>query len=344
MIIDCAVHPVCPSSELARRLDEPYRGLAVPEPQNQRYVPPRGWMAPGLSEAVDAARQEADSFVFAESGAEAAILVPGGRGLIASATHAAAVASAHNRWLKECWLDPDQSGRYRGSIRVSTSDPEAAVAEIERWADDPRFVQVAVPMAAHAPYGRAPYFPIWRAASRLGLPVAVLADGQMAMEFAPTPVGYPSHFTEVATLQPMLAAMHITSLIAEGVFDRLPDLRFVFVDGGFDLVRPVLWRLRKDWRATRFELAAKEDPLAYIPRHVRFVTGFADGPSDSQQLAAVAGIEGADQLLMYGSHHPRWDRQGAADVFAACPDPLRRSILMTNAENLYGARLQAGAG
>jgi predicted TIM-barrel fold metal-dependent hydrolase len=51
-----------------------------------------------------------------------------------------AVATAYNRNLAERWLG--RSARFRGSIVVNHSDPEAAAREIRRCAPDKRFVQV----------------------------------------------------------------------------------------------------------------------------------------------------------------------------------------------------------
>ena len=60
------------------------------------------------------------------------------------------VASAMNRWVEAEWLtDP----RLKGSIVVAYEDADAAVAEIERWAGDPRFVQVL--MVTRTEIGRA---------------------------------------------------------------------------------------------------------------------------------------------------------------------------------------------
>ena len=45
-----------------------------------------------------------------------------------------------NHWLEAEWLSKEP--RLKGSIVVPYEDTEAAVAEIERWAGDPRFAQV----------------------------------------------------------------------------------------------------------------------------------------------------------------------------------------------------------
>ena len=50
-----------------------------------------------------------------------------------------ALCTAINDWQIDAWVGPEP--RLRGSIYVPQDYPEAAVKEIERRADDPRFVQ-----------------------------------------------------------------------------------------------------------------------------------------------------------------------------------------------------------
>ena len=64
------------------------------------------------------------------------------------------VASAMNRWVEAEWLiEP----RLKGSIVVPYEDADAAVAEIERWAGDPRFVQVLMVSRTANPPGQKQY-------------------------------------------------------------------------------------------------------------------------------------------------------------------------------------------
>ncbi len=78
--------------------------------------------------------------------------------------HMAAVfAGAVNDWLVREWLDPEP--RLRASIVVTPQNPARAVAEIERRAADPRFVQVLLPATGEMPLGRSTYWPIYEAAS-----------------------------------------------------------------------------------------------------------------------------------------------------------------------------------
>ena len=64
---------------------------------------------------------------------------------------AAALASAINGWQAEHWLDRDP--RLRASIVAPTQNPVLAAREIDAWGDDPRFVQVVMPVRSLVPTG-----------------------------------------------------------------------------------------------------------------------------------------------------------------------------------------------
>lgn len=283
MIVDAAVHPLMPDAEYAARLPSPWRdamGL-LPQPFGKLYEAP----FPDADETDLAAR------VLTE--ADVAVLAPPTRGLLPNPRHLDAVARATNDWQADTWLtDP----RWRGSVRVAVTDPPAAVAEIERHAGDGRFVQVAVPLRVHDHYGDERYFPIWAAAARHGFPVYVLDDLASASEPVRSPVGQPATWAENDALRALLSLVHLSSLVVAGVFGRLPDLRFVFGDGGAGLAAPLLWRLDKDWRSGRVEAPwLEEPPSATAARHAVFVTA----PED---------VTDAIVPTVWGSRLPFWDR------------------------------------
>src|SRR2546423_1427926 len=65
-----------------------------------------------------------------------------------------AFCRALNDWLVREWLDKD--ARLRGSIVIPTQSVEKSVAEIERRARDPRFVQVLMLVMGDMPLGNRP--------------------------------------------------------------------------------------------------------------------------------------------------------------------------------------------
>ncbi|MBV9734841.1 MAG: amidohydrolase family protein [Acidisphaera sp.] len=86
---------------------------------------------------------------------------------------AAAIAGAMNEWMARELLDREP--RLRASIVVPMQNPELAVEEIERWADDVRFVQVLVLVMGDMPLGRRFYWPIYAATEKHGLPIGIHA-------------------------------------------------------------------------------------------------------------------------------------------------------------------------
>ncbi|MBW0102415.1 amidohydrolase family protein [Pseudonocardia sp. KRD291] len=270
-----------------------------------------------------------------DGGVDRVVLHPLTLGLLPDIDLLGAVCSATNAWLADTWLGPTHD-RFHGTIRVAPGDPVAAVAEIERWAAHPGFVQVGVPMQSLQPYGKRQFWPVWEAAAAHGLPVCVHADAETGVEHAPTPAGYlHTHFGHAA-VAPFMFVNHLTSLMTEGVLDHLPGLRVVFADGGFDLLGPMMWRLDKDYRAMRVDMPwMTRLPSEYLAEQVRFVAHRMDGPDDAAVAGEWLSMVDADRLLVYGSNYPNWDFLPPGLVYPDAAAEARERILHGNATRLY---------
>ena len=102
----------------------------------------------------------------------------------------AAASAGDQRLDRGDWLAKDP--RLRASIVVPMQAPELAVEEIERRAGDKRFVQVLVPAQGEMLLGRRHYWPIYQAAEKHDLPIAMHAG---SVSLAPTSIGWPSYRT-----------------------------------------------------------------------------------------------------------------------------------------------------
>lgn len=363
-IVDCDVHPHLPdglqtlapylSTAWRRRLlggvslgwaKEVYASqLALPK--NDMYINPVGSMrrdafpedgsVPGSDPGL-MVRQLLDG-----SGVDRAVLIGGnmfGLGALADPDAAAAIASAHNTWLGEVWLDHDP--RFRGALVVAPHDSQLAVAEIERMADRPGIVQVFLPLT-NTLMGDRHYYPIYAAAEHHGLPIALHPNSVDAIYRKAPPLagGVPTYYVEWHAALTQIFQANVISLVCHGVFERFRNLKVVVAEGGIAWLPDVMWRLDKNWEALRDEVPwVKRLPSEYIFDHVRFTTQPFLEPRKREHLHAMLDIVNAERTLLFSSDYPHWDFDDPMRALSMIPEPARSAIRSGNAVELYGDRL-----
>lgn len=343
-MIDCDVHPRVPSMDAILPHLPPFwrdslrdRGIAA---LDSIAYPPGAPLScrpehrAGGGPAADARRLATD--LLDPLGISIAILNPlWGVHLIFNADMAAVFATALNDWIAADWLDADP--RLRASIVVPLQDPEAAVAEIERRAADRRFVQVLVPVTGEVPLGRRSLWPVWRAAARHGLPVGIHAGS--AYRHPVTSLGWPSHYIEDAAAQSQGFQSALTSLVCEGAFARLPELRVVLIESGVTWLPGFCWRLDKFWRGARQEVPWVDRPPSEIIRdRVRLTARPFDAPDG--EVAHLVGMLGGAGMLLAASDYPHWQDDATGLLPPGFSPDLLAALADTNPRATY-ARLEA---
>jgi hypothetical protein len=102
------------------------------------------------------------------------------------------------------------------------------------------------------------------------------------LDHAPTFAGHAYTYPGYAAFMPLNSFVHLATLIIEGTFGRHPDLRFVFADGGYDILTPLMWRLDTFWMSMRDQTPwVDRYPGEYLRDHVRFCSSAFDGPTDA---------------------------------------------------------------
>lgn len=250
--------------------------------------------------------------------------------------YANAVVSAYNDWLVETWLKADP--RYKGSILINNSDPQAAVREIERMAVHPDMVQVIMCSGSTRPYGQRFFHPIYEAAERHGLPVAVHPGTEgRGVAGPPTPSGYPTRYLEWHNILPANYMTHVNSLVCEGVFEKFPKLSFVAIEGGIAWLPHLMWRMDKNYKALRDQVPwLKRLPSEYIKQHVYLTTQPIEEPEEPEHIVQLFRMCGAENRVMFSSDYPHWDFDNPKMVLQPFPKEMRRKIMVDNAAELYG--------
>lgn len=245
-----------------------------------------------------------------------------------------ALTRAINDWLVERWLAADSG--LRASMVVPTLHTEAAVAEIERIGDHPGIVQVLLPVRGDQPWGNVRHRPLLRAAADKGLVVGLHAWGRVGN--AMTSSGFTHTYLEdyLGNSQSIVQAQ-LVSLLAEGVFAQLPDLRVSLLECGFSWLPTLLWRFDKDWKGVWREVPwINRRSREVIADHVRLTTAPAHLPRDPVQVREALDLLGPADLLMHASDHPHDHGSGGQRLLAALTGTEREAVLRGNAAQWYG--------
>lgn len=246
---------------------------------------------------------------------------------------AIAICSAMNDWQIAEWTS--QEPRLKGSILTAYQDAGAAVREIERHAGKDDFVQVSMLSRTPEPMGNRMYWPIYEAAAAAGLPVGVHAFG-----YGGTPVtggGWPSYYMEDMMAHSQSCQALITSMVFEGVFERIPGFRLVIVEAGIAWLPALAWRLDAIWRKNRGELTAvKRPPSDYIRECIWLTSQPIEEPDTRQHLVDAIDWIGWDRVL-YASDYPHWDFDDPQQVLPVKLTRAQRdNFFRDNAFRAYG--------
>jgi predicted TIM-barrel fold metal-dependent hydrolase len=330
--VDADVH-VAPASlaQLHPYLDDYWRsyvegaGVRLPalEVEYPADAPTTGGPAPSTYEGLDA------ELLTPQQPAVAILNCLSAFGAHRHTYYAAALATAINDWLRDEWLARDD--RLRASIVVS-QHPEDAAAEIRARSDDPRFVQVLLPIRADAPYGNRRYHCVLEAAAESDLVVGLHAWGRPGS--APTPNAFTYTHLEDYLSNQIIVRNHVLSLISEGAFDRFPTLRVSLLECGFAWLPSLLWRFDKDWKGLWREVPwVREKPSVYLHRHIRATTAPTHLPADPVEAREMLDMIGTD-VLMYASDHPH--RHGPTlETLDGVLDAAEREALLTGTASAH---------
>ena len=348
-VADCDIHPTVNGygdlkPYLARRWQEHLavygaavrhawqRGAAYPKAQPaaaRRDAWPEGGGMPG-SDLATMQRQHLDP-----NNVQLGILNPitlAGQGTL-NQDLSAALATATNDWQVDTWTSLEK--RLKASVVVPYEDGAAAAREIERRAGDPAFAQVILLSRTAEPVGQRRYLPIFEAAAAAGLPVGIHAFGYSG--HAVTGTGWPSYYVEEMFGHAPSCQAQLTSLVVEGVFERLPNLKVVLIEAGCAWLPSLAWRLDQHWRKLRSEVPhLRRAPSEYIKEQVWITTQPIEEPEPREHLIETLGWIGWDRIL-FSSDYPHWDFDDPATALPrGLPDDVKQGLLIDNARRVYG--------
>ena len=185
-----------------------------------------------------------------------------------------------------------------------------------------------LPAGGRHPYGNRVYHPIYEAAERYGLTVMTHFGGEgRGQTNPPTAAGYPTYYLEMRMARPQIAQAHTASLICEGVFEKFPTLKWVFVEVDTWWIPGLLTHFDADWKAVRdYTPWVKRLPSEYFRDHIRVGTQPLEQPGSREDLHWFLEQARADEVLVYASDFPHWDWDAPTSVAPDFPAEMRANI------------------
>lgn len=338
LIIDMDIHPVAsPSCPLEPCIPDSIReavNFKLNSAPGTGYANPFGFQRRDVSGYNDPHRTIEEHLD--PLGLTYAVIQPTGMSvsLIHQIEVGSGMATAWNEWQVRYWLAADE--RYIGSICVNMRDPEAAVREIDRYAEHPQMRQLCICGESDDLYGHRRYFPIYAAAARHGLPITIHPGAEGSLNSA-TPVGRPTNYLQWHTLIPLTYQAHLVSLVTEGVFEKFPELRFVLCEGGIAWLPHVLWRMDKNFKGLRAMAPwLKRHPSEYVLEHIRLTTQPIEEPAAPQHLMQIFDMVEAHRTVCFATDYPHWDFDDPFQSLPRMDENLKNRIFYDNAAELYG--------
>lgn len=243
------------------------------------------------------------------------------------------VARAATEWMMDFWLPADD--RLYGSLLVANGLPDVAAAQIRKHGDNPRIAQVMIcGNGLEVPLGHPLYHPIYEAAEEMNLPVAVHAFWSRPV---PAAGGTPNFYIEyhMLAVQPMMTTL--ISMIAEGVFDKFPNLKVVIEEGGVGWIPPIMWRFDTDYKGLRREIPwVQKLPTEYFRNNIRVTTQPYEVASDPEAMIKSLETIGGEDFLLFATDYPHWDADDPTYVADLLPKAWLPKVFYENGRDTFG--------
>ncbi len=170
---------------------------------------------------------------------------------------ALAYARAYNNWLNEKYLKA--SPRFKGVALIPMQDVPSAVVELRRAVKELGMVGAMIPsngLKRHV--SSKEFWPVYEEAEKLDCVLSVHGGSYSDLGFNTFTV-----FPATRALgMPFPLAIAMTGMIVDGVFDRFPNLRVGFLEGGTSWIPLVIDRLERE--VEYGGLSLKRAPLDYF--------------------------------------------------------------------------------
>lgn len=242
-----------------------------------------------------------------------------------------AFAFAYNRWALDT-LVKDQK-RLKFMPYLPFNDPEACYRTVEEFGDKPGVIGFTVSGSRFRAVHHNAYMKLYRMIEERGLPIAFHAgrswDDQYLKQL--------NRFITVHAISFVLCSqVHLANWIINGLPERFPKLKVVWIESGLAWVPFMMQRLDN-----MFLMRSSEAPLLKRrPSDYMREMYYSSQPmerTDMDLLRSTFKAINAETQLLYASDWPHWDFDMPSVIFDLpfLSEQAKRNILGLNAQRLF---------
>lgn len=244
-----------------------------------------------------------------------------------------AMARAYARWMSERLLSVDT--KIHSMLYLPFNDPAASARMVEEFGDDPGVAGFMVTSCRHRPVHDDAYVPVYAALQELGKPIGFHA----VYNWQDQSLQQLNRFMSVHALAfPFYNMIHLTNWIVNGIPERFPQLKVIWIESGLAWIPFMMDRLDHEYlmRSSEAPLLTKM-PSDYI-RDMYFTSQPMERTASMEHLEATFEKINATTQLLYSSDYPHWDFDLPSVIYDLpfLDEAAKRRILGENACALFG--------
>jgi predicted TIM-barrel fold metal-dependent hydrolase len=250
----------------------------------------------------------------------------------------AQIAYAYNRWMTErfCAADP----RIKFLPYLPLSDPQMCLRIVRELAGRPEVVGFRVTSIRYSPVHDNAYMRLYAEIEETGLPLSFHAGPTWDDDWMRTM----NRFISVHALSFVHCNMvHMTNWIINGLPERFPRLKVVWVESGLAWVPFLMQRLDHEYlkRTSEAPLLTRR-PSEYMRE--MYYTSQPMEMDDPALLESTMRAINAETQLLYASDWPHWDFDLPGEIlrFRFLSDQAKRNILGLNAARVFNLEVPPG--
>ena len=212
-----------------------------------------------------------------------------------------ALGGAFNKWMVERILPQDK--RIKGLLYLPFNTPEACEKMVEDYASRPEIIGFTICSTRNKPVHHNSYMRLYAMIEETGKPLAF----HTGFNWSDPSFAQLNRFISMHALSfPHYNQIHLTNWIINGLPERFPKLKVVWVEAGVAWIPYLMQRLDHEFMMRSCEAPMlKRKPSDYMRE--MFFTSQPLERSNLELLEATFKAMNAETQLLYASDWPHWD-------------------------------------